>query len=171
MMMRALEVGGIPCVYTTEGDDNRNRNTLIPGYIPNPHGFYEGADVSRGDWSSWRGCAVKVIRDNLSTIPSEEYCRIVYMKRDPAEIRRSYVGILSGPYDENIFRFLKNYATRVAEDYRILCKQGHEVVLLDYASVVENPLKAFTSLDWPLDVQRAASVVDPMLYRHRGGAV
>src|SRR5690348_4299457 len=89
MMMRCLEAGGIPCVYDTRGDEARNRNTLIPGYVPNPHGFYEDAPLQNPDWSAFRGKCVKVVRDNLHLVPPGERLRVVYMGRDPAEIRRS----------------------------------------------------------------------------------
>lgn len=169
MMMRALEAGGIPCVYDPRGDGDRNRNTLIPGYVPNPHGFYEGADITRPDWSEFRGKAVKIIRDDLRLIPAAERCRVAYMRRDPAEIRRSYCGILSGPHDERAYRFLDGYAEKVTADVAQLRALGHNVTVLDYALLVANPT-ALAGLGWPLDVARAAATIDPALYRHRGAS-
>lgn len=165
MMMRALEAGGIPCVYSPAGDANRNRNTLIPGYVPNPHGFYEDADLTPGVWSNYRGKAVKVIRDDLSFLPAGERLRGVYMRRDPAEIRRSYVGILSGPYGESAFSFLDDYESKVASD---VARLG--AIVLDYADVVADPWRELARLDWPINLSRAAMTVDPALYRHRGAA-
>jgi len=170
MMMRALEAGGIPCIYSTEGDADRNRNTLIPGYVPNPHGFYEGADLAKKDWECWRGYAVKVVSGNYMFIPENISCRVVYMKRNPKELRRSYVGILSGDYNETAFNFLDNYEEKVKKDQLFFVQRGCEFNFLDYSRVVADPLGSFYSLRWPIDVKKAASVIDPLLYRHREGS-
>lgn len=163
MMMRALEAGGLPCVYSTAWDADRNRNTLIPGYVPNPHGFYEDAPLESRDWSPFRGKAVKVIRDNLCMIPADERLSVVYMRRDPAEIRRSYVGIMSGPHP-NPFAWLNDYDNKVAADLESLLG----AIVLDYADVIADPVRSFTRLCWPIDAERAATTIDPALYRHRG---
>ncbi len=167
MMMRAVEAGGIPCVYSTVGDANRNRNTLIPGYVPNPHGFYEDAPL-RG-WPQHRGKALKVMRDDLTALPTDERLRVVYMRRDPAEIRRSYFGIMSGPHPDPV-SFLDGYEAKVGADLNRLDSLGCEVKVMEYATVISRPAFEFCRLCWPIDVQRAAATVDPALYRHRGAA-
>jgi hypothetical protein len=171
MLMRCLEAGGLECVYDPSGDANRNQNTLIAGYVPNPHGFYEDAPLNARDWSGFRGKAIKVIRDNFRLIPGNERLKVAYMVRDPAEIRRSYRGILSGPHPESAYAFLDDYAGKVASDLTRLLKLGVELTVLDYASVVADPLdhlNRLASLGWPIDAAKAASTVDPALYRHRG---
>ncbi len=170
MLMRCLEVGGIECVYDTQGDANRNRNTLIADYVPNPNGFYEDAPLSRPDWSEFRGKAVKVVMDNLSLIPPGTYCRVAYMRRNPAEIRRSYYGILSGPHSDSVYRFLDGYWDKVRADENLLRADGHDVTTLDYAEVVANPTNELRRLGWPFNVEGAAAAVDPTLYRHRGAS-
>jgi hypothetical protein len=172
MMMRCAEAGGIPCVHSTAGDADRNRNTLIPGYVPNPHGFYEGADLDRRDWSAYAGHAVKVMRDDLALIPPGVRCRVAYMTRDPVEIRRSYYGILSGPHPETVYGFLDGYRDSVQSDLGRLAAAGHEVTEMAYAEVVADPAGQLARLGWPMDVAVAvaAAVVDPALYRHRGAA-
>lgn len=168
MMMRAIETGGIPCVYSTVGDADRNRNTLIPNYVPNPHGFYENAPLM--DWDTHRGKCLKVIRDDLDRLPADERLCVVYMTRDTAEIRRSYYGILSGPHPESVYSFLDGYWDKVAADTEGLCGMGALVTVLHYSDVVADPLRAFCRLGWSIDVYKAAATVDPSLYRHRGAA-
>lgn len=171
MMMRCLEAGGLPCVYSPHGDANRNRNTLIPGYQPNPHGFYEDAPThDPAAWPAFAGRAVKVVRDALDLIPAGVRCKVVYMTRDPAEIRRSYYGILSGPHPESVYGFLDGYWSKVGADVGRLLEAGHEVTPLRYAAVVADPAAELARLGWGLDVRAAAAVVDPGLYRHRGAA-
>lgn len=170
MMMRAAEAGGIPCVYDPAGDADRNRNTLLANYVPNPHGFYEDAPIHRVEmWPTFRGKAVKVVRDNLSLVPPGERLAVAYMRRDPAEIKRSYRGIMSGPHPDP-FRWLDGYHEQAAADVAALAGAGHGVVVLDYAAVVADPAGELARLGWPFDAGRAAATVDPKLYRHRGAA-
>lgn len=173
MMMRAVEAGGLACVYSTAGDANRNRNTLIPGYVPNPHGFYEDAPL-QGDWSAFEGRCVKVVRDNFHLIPSPApELRVAYMLRDPQEIRRSYYGILSGPHPESVYDFLDGYEEKVRADINKLVSHGARVLVLEYAKVITDPRHEFWKMKyvgWPIDPARASATVDPSLYRHRGAA-
>ncbi|HUR55798.1 MAG TPA: hypothetical protein VMZ71_16795 [Gemmataceae bacterium] len=173
MMMRAAEAGGIACVYAPHGDANRNRNTLIPGYVPNPHGFYEDAPLD-GDWYGFEGKCVKVLSPNFHTIPTPPpELRVVYMVRDPAEIRRSYYGILSGPHPESVYDFLDGYKQIVRADIELLDSVGADTIMLHYSDVVADPRREFAKLaaaGWPIDVDAAAAIVDPALYRHRGAA-
>ncbi len=164
MMMRAIDTGGIPAHYTTNGDENRNRNTLIPGYVPNPHGFFENADLS--EWTQHRGHVVKVIRNEIDQLPTDETLRIVYMRRDALEIRRSYVGICSGHLHPTALDFLDRYEADVCTDLINLRTLG-EVVVLDYEKVVFEPVKQLSRLGWPIDVAAAARTIEPALYRHR----
>ncbi len=164
MMMRALEAGGIPCVYSPSRNAAMRPCNMLPGYDPNPHGFYELADLHNiHDWSAFRGKAIKVIRDNLDMLPAIEW-RAVYMRRDPAEIRRSYLGVTSA-ITEQTFDFLADYEATVERDAARL-----SATILNYAAVVSNPLGELSRLDWPFNVARAAATIDPALYRHRGAA-
>lgn len=156
-------------MYSPIGDANRNRNTMIPGYVPNPHGFYEDAPLPPDDWAEYRGRAVKVIHDNLHAIPPGERLRVVYMRRDPQEIRRSYVGIMSGPHPRP-FAWLDGYAQQVDADIEQLSAICASVAVLSYADVVRDPVRQLTDLEWPLDVSQAAATIDAKLYRHRGAA-
>lgn len=171
MMMRALDAGGIPAIHSPDRDRAvRGNSSMIPGYDPNPHGFYEVSDLRAVDWSNAGGKCVKVIRDNLiDLLPSGEY-RAVYMRRDPAEIRRSYLGTMSGPPTEHTFNFLLDYDRTVAADVALLAERGAKAVALDYASVVRDPSGELSRLGWPIDVGAAAATVDAALYRHRGAA-
>lgn len=166
MMMRALEAGGIACAYSPARDRSMHTLGLIPNYDPNPHGFYELDDLNLvADWSGFRGRAVKVVRDNLDLLPASESYRVVYMRRDPAEIRRSFRGVISHETPGS-FAFLDTYERDVTSD----CRRFGDCTLLDYASVIADPVAAFAALNWQLDVEAAAATIDSALYRHRGAA-
>lgn len=173
MLMRALDAGGIPAIHDAgRGDAVRRNSTMLPGYDPNPHGFYEIEDLRAVDWRRCEGRCVKVIRDNLiDCVPPGGY-RAVYMTRDPAEIRRSYPGTMSGPPTDATFDFLRGYWETVAADVGRLESLGAAVARLHYPAVVAGPLAAFARLaaaGWPIDPAAAAATVDPALYRYRGG--
>lgn len=157
MMMRALLAGGLPCVYSTKGDEDRNCNARKTGYTPNPHGFFENADLSPSAWPNYAGKAVKVIRDNLYLLPTLPM-QVVYMRRDPVEIKASHDATESGCR-------LGDYFAKVESDVK---RTG--AIVLDYADVVADPLKALLSLNWPINAVAAAATIDPALYRHRGAS-
>lgn len=152
-MMRAIETGGIPCVYSD--DSSRDRHA-------NPHGYYELDDLHYADWPAMRGKCVKVIEGNLHLIPSGEQCRVVYMLRPPAQIRASFAVNDLGE------SFTANYSRTVLKSLRRLKSAGRDVRLVRFAEMVENPTAVLSSLDWPIDVSRAAATIDPVLFRHRG---
>lgn len=167
--MRALDAGGIPAIY----DDSREALmrqccTMLPGYDPNPHGFFE-IDLRNVEWSSSAGKCVKVIYELIPQLPSGTY-RCVYMVRDPVEIKRSFVGVMSQTPTRNHFRFLYDYHGQVADDVALLKEKGSEVVALNYSDVVRDPLGELSRLNWPIHAAKAAATVDPSLYRHRGAA-
>ena len=172
MMMRALEAGGLAAIHDgCRTDAVRRNSTLIPGYDPNPHGFYECDDLGRLDWSACVGRCVKVVRDNLCDHTPSAPFAAVYLTRDPAEIRRSFPGTMSGPPGPATFNFLHDYWGTVEADCRMLAGRAVSLVRLHYPDVVADPRAAFSALaaaGWPIDVDRAAATVDPDLYRHRG---
>jgi hypothetical protein len=171
MMMRAAEAGGLPCVYDAAGDARRNAASVIPDYAPNPHGFYELDGLQSLDWAAARGKVVKVVQGNVPLLPRGERYRAAYMRRDPAEIRRSYVSVAGPlPHPPAAFRFLDQYDALLRADLDALAALPADVIVLDYAAVVADPRGQFARLGWPIDAARAAATVDPALYRHRGAA-
>ncbi len=168
MMMRAVEAGGIPAVYSRTRDrEVRANSSAVPGYDPNPHGFYELDDFRGLDWSALRGKVVKIIRDNLDFLPTRERLVAVYMIRNPAEIAASFPGTMSGPCTPANLHFLHGYDATVRADVARLGRMGATVTMLHYAQVVADPTRELSKLGWPMDVALAAATVDPKLYRHR----
>jgi len=171
MMMRAIDAGGIPALFSPCRDRALVRNsTMLPDYHPNPHGFFEIADLRKLKWSKAGGRCVKVIRDNLPDLVPPGNYRAVYVTRNPDEIRRSYVGTMSGPPSAHEFKFLDDYAAKVTADVERLEQLGAEVCVLRYREIVANPSQELSRIGWPIDVRRAAATVDHRLYRHREAA-
>ena len=163
MMMRCLEAGGPPCAY----DKTRDAETkTVHGYHPNPNGFYELDNLHNyADLSVFAGKVIKVLHADLFRIfDSKIPLRVVYMKRNPAEIRSSY-GKMIGNTAIETFDFLYDYDAKVDRDVQRLKDAGHEATILNYADMVKSPETALASLGWPIDVNAAARAVDATLYR------
>jgi hypothetical protein len=170
MMMRAIEAGGLSCVYDTSGDARRNAESAIPDYVPNPHGFYEANAFQTINRTTLRGRALKVIHGNACLLSAGERYRAVFMRRDPREIERSYRSVAGREMHPAARAIHGDYATLVAREITELQRLSADVIVLDYAAVVAEPLGQLARLDgWPIDVPAAAAVVDPALYRHRAG--
>jgi len=97
--------------------------------------------------------------------------KIVFMMRDPEEIRQSYEAFFDGKAPPT----LKQYP-RIMRRVKGILGQRRDVDLTEfqYRDVVEEPLQHFQLLadaGWPIDPFRAAEVVDPDLCRFRKEAL
>lgn len=176
MLMRCLEAGGVPCVYDRRHDAALNQSSSVPGYVPNPHGFYEMPDRSHrhADWAQFRGKAIKCLHDELAILRPGHRYRAAYLTRDPAEIRRSFAALVAVPRPPQSFAFLEDYAAGVAADVETLSgRWAADVTVMHYPDVVADPagqLARLAAAGWPVDVAAAEGSVDPALYRNRGAA-
>lgn len=165
MMMRCLEAGGMTAVYGHEQD--ALNITGCDDYQPNPHGFYEldnEGEFLRSDFAQeYEGCLVKIPPNFAARLPDGDY-RGVFMWREPAEILRSMTTFmpLHALRFEPAIWFYDLIVPALIERMR---QVGAEMAVIRYGDVLRDPLAAFTSLDWPIDAARAASGVDPSLYR------
>lgn len=169
-MMQALAAGGLEAAY----DKRRNEHIASLGddqYSPNPSGVFEisFAEYDQPDFPlSYREKLIKVFADGIYNLAQHEY-KIVFMLRDPEEIRQSYEAMLSS-LSERRYR-LRDYQAKTQRCLAYLAQRPDvQHVVLNYRDVVFNPLRWFSFLrgaGWPIDTERAARVVDPKLYRFR----
>ena len=171
MMMKVLEAGGMEIVT-----DN-----LRTADEDNPKGYYELEDVKAlkdGD-DSWivgaPGKAVKVISSLLEYLPSNYKYKIIFMRREIAEILASQKQMLirrgepSGGDDQQMAEMFQEHLKRV----RVwLANQPHmDVRYVDYNKLMGDPdpeIKAvaeFLGLTENLDTMLA--VPDKKLYRQK----
>lgn len=156
MLMECLVAGGIPGWYDPTEDERRNAE--VPGYAPNPGGFYE-ITPERVPLVPEHHC-VKVMLPELYLLPIAAY-RVIVMQRNALEqaMSREAIG-------------LEPLCTPVPRVRELLGRGDCWVTFLQYAAVVVDPLRVFEALradGWPLDAARAAAAVRPDLYRHRVG--
>ena len=165
MMMMCLEAGGMEAVYHKE---------QIGSPIVNKYGNFEcGGYMQMGDEfpsnPQLKGKVVKCMYHNLKHMDRAKF-RIVFMLRDPKEIRISHNkalrrGTFFGKSDETYWREMREAVERYENMENI------EITVMDYHIVLKEPQICFTHLKsqgWPIgDVEAAASKVEVDLWRIR----
>lgn len=168
MMMKALEAGGLKAVYNA----NRDRMNTQYGdkfYKPNSGGFYE---LSREQY--WQpgfprmheGKLIKSLWGGIIRIVSGNYL-IVFMLRDPEEIRQSYQAF----FGNQLSITGDAYIVAMNDVISILqVRRDVSLTVMNYRDVIDDPSTSFALLKksgWPIEVEKAAGVVTPSACRFR----
>jgi thioredoxin len=170
LMMRMLEAGGMPVLT----DDQRTPDD------DNPNGYYEFEDVKAiEDDDTWLdrapGNAVKMVYRLLKHLPANQEYRVIFMRRNPDEILQSQKKMLERngvatdiPDDQMKAMFERE----LRHFYSWLPTQPHlDVVNVSYNELLKNPVTVLSQinrhLDFTLNVDAMANMIDPSLYRHR----
>lgn len=147
------------------GQDFMNVTHEQDGYQPNPNGFYaldNSQEFKRPDFAQeYDGMLVKVPAGEALHLPPGDY-RILFMWRDPAEILKSMATFT--PYSTFAYESVIHFYDQAVASF--VARTGAEIVR--YGDVLSDPLSTFATLTgdgWPIDVEKAASRVDPALYR------
>lgn len=171
MMMRCLEAGGMPVAY----DDSQEELNSASGtdYIPNPNGFY-ALDIDFDDpgfLAAHVGKAFKYPFRSLTALPAGFHYNLLFMKRNPDEIRASMAAFTPlahwGP-DTTILEFYDVAIDAIIDKLR--ARGDFNILVLQYEDVVKDPARAFAQLaaaGWPVAADFAAEKVDPSLHRFR----
>lgn len=171
MMMRVLEAGGMEVAV-----DNVRRADE-----DNPRGYYEFEQVKniRHD-QSWfnglQGKAVKMVSMLLYDLPVDKHYKIIFMKRNMQEILSSQRIMLErrGEKGQEPDEMARMYKKHLSEIEKWLREQGNiEVLFVNYNEMIKNPREIIplinTFFNHELDTASMFEVVDPSLYRQRGG--
>ncbi|MBW2280938.1 MAG: sulfotransferase family protein [Deltaproteobacteria bacterium] len=172
MMMKMLDAGGVPIM--TDG--------LRTADEDNPRGYFEVErvkDLEKETDKGWlreaRGKGLKVISFLLKELPEDCAYRVVFMRRDLAEVVTSQNKMLDHRGEENPIRDEK--AIELYRKHLISTRvftgmsPRFDVLEVVYRDVLDDPerlarqVNAF--LGGRLDVKRMAEAVDPGLYRNR----
>jgi hypothetical protein len=171
MMMRCLEAGGLEAVYDASLDRLWNHIGGSEDYKPNPNGFYHIED-RQTDWPTFykdhAGKLIKVPRAGLSWCVAGRY-KLIFMVRDPREIQASMHKFSPnqswGQMESNLY-FYDMIKKATLDELR--ARGDFEILEVQYKDVVANPTEAFENIKafgFPIEVQKAAEMVDPSLYR------
>jgi hypothetical protein len=171
MMMRMLEIGGMPVLI----DHIRRADH------DNPNGYYEFETVKRTKQdSSWlkgsAGKAVKMVYRLLYDLPADRSYRVLFMRRKLEEVLASQRTMLerkADPGDAASDRQMETLFRRELQSfYDWVPRQRHiELIDVDYNRILTDPLTELTRvqefLGGAVDLAAMASVVDSKLYRNR----
>lgn len=174
LMMKMLAAGGMPLLV----DGVRQPDT------DNPEGYFEferARGLRHGD-TAWvaeaEGRAVKVVSALLQHLPADRAYRVIFMHRDMAEVLASQRKMLlrrgepaDAVPDQQMAELLEKHLRHVTA---WLAAQPHMQVLhVNYGRLVADPRPHAEAvqrfLDAALDAEAMAAVVNPALYRNRGG--
>ncbi len=172
MMMKMLEAGGIPPIT----DELREAD------VDNPKGYYEFERVKqmdKGD-TAWvpdaQGKVVKVISALLKHLPSDYSYKVIFIRRNMAEILASQRKMLvhrgedpDKMDDEQMAMLFEKHVAQV--EAWMAAQPNIEVLYVHYSDILSDPLPQITAVNSflgnTLDERAMAEVVDPNLYRNR----
>jgi hypothetical protein len=164
MMMQALQAGGLETSY------NPDRDKLLGQcgdefYSMNPDSLMEIAlheYRQPGFPLQYEAKLIKVMQWGLVGLEPHAY-RVVFMRRDPEEIRQSYEAAMGVKLGRG---FQARYEKDTAHALRLVYNRRDVAVHeCRYADVVADPLPIFQRLGWPIDCAAAAAVISPDRYR------
>lgn len=170
MMMQMLQRGGIePLTDEVRAADEHNRN-----------GYYEFEPVKallKSADTTWLnragGRAVKVIAQLLPSLPADHHYRVIFMQRDMQEVLQSQAVMLHDTRKPTAAAHLAEaYTAQLRRvEQQMNAAENMEVLYLQHRDVMEQPELAAAAvgrfLGLPFDAARAATAIDPTLYRTR----
>lgn len=191
-MMQALHAGGVEIIYVPQLEGG---NPDYNNYQPNPGGLYE---MGLGQYMHAKILralpdkgVVKILFDGLPCLPKKDY-KIIFMSRNLEEIEASTARVdehilgqpgrqrgLASKADEITgilpFCVYRPYNQQDIDHVLGICdaRSDMEVIHINYADVIDNPYMVFEGLrkrGIPIDVDKAAEIIDPKLYRARKSA-
>jgi hypothetical protein len=158
MMMEALEAGGLQAVYSIKRNEDMNARWGDADYLPNDN-YYEldAEDYQRGDLARrYDGKLIKCLWGGVLRLPPGD-CRIVFMRRPAAEIRVSLLAFFGSDHATT----QQGDLDKAMDSVVAILKDRKSFISVDelhYHDVLDNPRAAFASLNWPIDVEKAAAI-------------
>lgn len=172
MMMKMLESGGLPIMT----DQVREAD------VDNPKGYYEyervkdlETETDKSYVREARGKVLKVISFLLKDLPSDNFYRIVFMRRDIEEVLASQNKMLDHRNEENqveddrMGELYKQHLLKVNSMVRWL--PNYEMLEIPYREAIDDPAsvarKVNAFLGGSMDEAKMLAAVDRKLYRNR----
>lgn len=169
MVMKALEEGGMVAVYRQSREEMRLRHA-DEHYDPNIGGLYE---LERTDYSEWdfpekyKGKLIKALNSAVPRMAVMPSIKVVFLRRDAEEVRQSFNAFFGGQLQKT------DDLDKGMEDVIKRIQNRKDVKSLDvfwYREFLNNPLKHLLTLKehgWPINIEKAASVINPQLIRFK----
>jgi hypothetical protein len=162
VLMRACEAGGL--LVRVNPDRDAVNVVASDGFRLHDGSLYElwREDFERPDFEAWaEGHALKAVFGLLTALPvlTQTMYRVAILVRDYEELRQAHEAarIQTQPVE----RFAERYVWALEQLQR---PDVSSVTQIRYTDLVFDPVPTLASLDWGLDVEQAAAVVDPLQY-------
>ncbi len=177
MMMRCLIAGGLEADYDPSRDQ-MNARWGDAHYQPNAGGFYElrGEQYRAPDFPrAHEGRLIKVLNEGVLRIAprqAEDPYWIVFMRRDPEEMRQSWQAFFGPRAVHPLWRHGPDGAATFLDTIEGILRMRRDcrVLRVEYRDAVDRPHVVFARLrdaGLPIDPARAAAEVDPALCHMR----
>jgi hypothetical protein len=162
VLMRACEAGGLP--VRVNPDRNAVNVVASDGFRLHDGSLYElqSDDFNRPDFEAWAsGHALKVVFSWLEWLPTltQTTYRVAVIERDHEELRQAHEAARIQTQPVEWFAARYTWAREQLQRPDV-----SEVRTIRYADLVFDPMTTLASLEWGLDVEQAAAVVDPLQY-------
>jgi len=172
MAMKMLEAGGMELVV----DNIRTADE------DNPKGYFEDErvkELAEMDDKSWfkgaRGKVIKVVSSLLNSLPTNNFYKIVFMRRNLHEVLASQMKMLdrrneeSQTDDQELLAMYESHLEKV--QFQLRFRPYFDALYLDFADVVAEPAREARRIaafvGGGLDAERMVAAVDGSLYRNR----
>jgi len=172
-MMGALNRSGIPAFYDVNRESAMQHGQKVRGYQANKN-FWEVGEQKYMNFGFSRnipdGMCCKIALKGLCLLSGGIKHKIIIMKRDPKEIRKSC--ILAFPdqdFDRNYPNWFDYYPFLLRETKEILnARNDCEYIEIDFNQLVNNPIKTFKEISAfvPIDPHEAVKEIDLGMVRH-----
>jgi len=161
-MMKALHIGGLPAVKSTERD-RLGKRLSTSTYEANPNGeLWEPSlkDVTQMPFPiQFPGCVIKVLAAWLPCLWVHEY-RVVFLLRNPIEVRNSFDTMLHQEFSESDVLMHQQFGMEA-------CRNRRDIIgtsVFQTEQLLRDPLWVFKTLvrdGWPIGPAKAARHIEP----------
>lgn len=171
MMMKALDEGGMEMEHNLKREEMR-KSHADENYDPNEGGLYE---LHRSEYQDetfpdkYYGKVIKGLGQCGVRMKPVKKMKVIFMRRSAEEIRQSYQAFFGSPFQNfDMENFQKNMDHNIAMMRNR--RDVESVTEIWFKDVVKDPIVEFQKIKdagWNIDVDKAASVVKPELYRFK----
>jgi len=141
---------------------------IDPAYNPNPAGYFSHGTMFTqiADWiaDTPDNSVMKAAPEAFLNGAGTEPLKVILTSRPQSEIELSFMKAFGMDVPE--FR----YTARINAENILKTAENVDLTIIDFADLIADPTAVFTDLaanKWPIDIDKAASTIDPTLYRNK----
>jgi len=168
-LVRAISEASTLSVHSDASVESVIRSREVdPAYNPNPAGYFSHGTMFTqiAEWisdtpdESVMKAAPEAFLNGAGTKP----LKVILTSRPQSEIEMSFMKAFGMDVPE--FR----YTARINAENILKTAENVDLTIIDFADLIADPTAVFTVLaanKWPIDIDKAASTIDPTLYRNK----